>query len=165
MTLDVVSRFAVDEDPGPAGHPRFKPLNLIWIRGGDALLVTLASAAEVRAFSPNGRLEGSISVGEMPTQVAVTDDGFDAVVVNRLAGSLSLIDLATLTERVRVLLPDAPNPHGVALRGDGAVAFVSFEGTVESPGGALAVELETGEVLWRTEAGSYTLGVAYRSLP
>jgi DNA-binding beta-propeller fold protein YncE len=162
VTLEIVSRFPVDAQTGPAGQPRLKPLNLVWIRDGDALLVTLASAHEVRAFSTEGRTEGSVPVGEMPTQVALTPGGSAAVVVNRMGGSLSLVDVPTLTERARIPLPDAPNPHGVALRPDGRVAFVSFEGTVESAGGAVAVDLETGDVLWRTEAGSYTLGIAFR---
>jgi DNA-binding beta-propeller fold protein YncE len=161
-TLEVLSRFTVDAQPGPAGQPRFKPLNLVWIRGGDALLVTLASAHEVRAFTTDGRPEGSVAVGDMPTQLALTPGGSTAVVVNRLGGSLTLVDVPTLTERARIPLPDAPNPHGVALGAEGRVAFVSFEGTVESAGGAVAVDLATGEILWRTEAGSYTLGVAFR---
>jgi DNA-binding beta-propeller fold protein YncE len=134
----------------------------VWIRGGDALLVTLASAHEVRAFTTDGRPEGSVAVGDMPTQLALTPGGSTAVVVNRLGGSLTLVDVPTLTERARIPLPDAPNPHGVALGAEGRVAFVSFEGTVESAGGAVAVDLATGEILWRTEAGSYTLGVAFR---
>lgn len=164
VTLDVVSRFPVDSQPGPAGEPRFKPLNLVWIRDGDALLVTLASAHEVRAFGHDGGMEGSVAVGEMPTQVALTPSGAAALVVNRMGGSLSVVDVLALTERARIPLPDAPHPHGVALRPDGRVAFVSFEGTVEGAGGALAVDLETGDILWRTEAGAYTLGVAYRPL-
>ena len=93
-----------------------------------------------------------------PTQLAATADG-RLVVVSR-SGSISVVDMASLSEVRRIELADAPFPHGVALSSDGHTAFVSFEGTVESLGGALAVDIDSGRVRWRMRAGAYTLGIA-----
>jgi DNA-binding beta-propeller fold protein YncE len=162
-TLAVQARFPVDPRPGPPGHPRFKPLNLVWARDGGSIIATMNLSNEVRAFRPDGTETARASVGAMPTQIALTPDGAATVVVNRMGGSLSVLDTGSLLEAGRIPLPNAPHPHGVALDPGGRVAFVSFEGTVEGSGGAVAVDLTTGELLWKTEAGAYTLGIAYRA--
>jgi len=158
-SIDVLARFAVGTDPGDPGSPRYRPLNLVWSVTGDALFVTLAMGDAVGVYDPAGTPLGRVAVGEMPTQLALSPDGSFLVVVNRLGGSLSVIDTETLLERSRIVLPDAPHPHGIALGGDGRVAYVSYEGTVESAGGALAVDLVAERVVWRTAAGAYALGV------
>jgi DNA-binding beta-propeller fold protein YncE len=60
------------------------------------------------------------------------------------------------------VLADDPHPHGVALSPDGSTAFVTHEGTTRSTGGVTAVRLSDGAVLWRTAAGVFTLGIAWR---
>lgn len=159
-SLEVEARFPVDPDPGPPGRPRFKPLNGVWSPDGEILYVSLAQAGQVRAFDSGGRLLGTVDAGDGPTQVAITLDGARLVVAGRGSGSLRVVDAVSLRPERTISLPDAPHPHGVALSGYGTTAFVTYEGTVQEPGGVLAVDLGSGEVLWRREAGFYTLGIA-----
>jgi len=81
-------------------------------------------------------------------------------VANRGDGSVSLVGLSPLIERRRIDL-GVDHPHGVALSPDGGTAFVGFEGATTSLGGVVALEIATGEVLWRRRAGRYDLGVIY----
>jgi len=37
---------------------------------------------------------------------------------------------------------------------------VTYEGDTRTLGGVVAIDVDTGEILWRTEVGSFTLGVA-----
>lgn len=164
-SLEERVRFSVAADPGSAGSPVYKPLNLVWSKDGDAIYVTLAVAGLVRAFSPEGDDLGSVRVGAGPTQLALSPDGGTLVVANRGDASASIVDARTLSERLRVPLSGAPHPHGVVLDGQGGTAFISYEGTIRTPGGVVAVELESGTVLWRTEVGLYTLGVALLEQP
>lgn len=159
-SLDVLARFPTREDPGPPGNPLDKPLNVVWSGDGSRLFVSLTLGGAVAAFTPQGQPLGRVAVGGGPTQLARRSRDGALVVVNRGDGSLSVVDGTSLTELSRIPLEAAPFPHGVALNHDGRIAYVSYEGTVEGPGGAVAVELDSGRVLWRTSAGSYTLGVA-----
>jgi DNA-binding beta-propeller fold protein YncE len=55
-------------------------------------------------------------------------------------------------------------PAQIALTRDGrtlSVAFISYEGDVNGRGGVVAIDLPSGEIIWASEAGSYTLGIAY----
>ncbi|MCK5449095.1 MAG: hypothetical protein KAJ43_13170, partial [Gemmatimonadetes bacterium] len=72
----------------------------------------------------------------------------------------SLVDTSLLIETARIPL-GAEHPHGVALDAAGQRAFVSCEGTPQTAGRAVAVDLEAESILWSAEAGAYTLGAAY----
>lgn len=163
-SLSEIHRWTVDSLGGPPGAPRFKPLNLVWTPNGDRLFVTMHNAGLVRGFTPDGQETGSVEVGAGPAQIAVSPDGRTLVVPNRGDRSLSIVDAATLTERARVEL-GVPHPHGVALSADGQLAFVTTEGDTESLGSVVAVEVHSGDIVWRTTAGSYTLGIAYWAPP
>ena len=52
-----------------------------------------------------------------------------------------------------------PAPHGVVADRLLPVAYVTYEGATDGPGGVTGIDLETGNVLWTTPAGVYTLGV------
>jgi DNA-binding beta-propeller fold protein YncE len=159
-TLDQISRFFVDESPGPAGEPRHRPLNAAWSPDGAWLFVTLHQAGLVRAFTPDGVPGASVMVGDGPAQLAVTADGATIITANRLDGSVSLIDAAGFLERARIPIGES-FPHGVAVAADGSTAFVTFEGSTTTPGGAVGIDLAEDRILWKTTAGSATLGVAY----
>lgn len=160
-TLAELARFYVDATPGVPGEPRFKPMNLVWAPDGETLYVTLHHAGVVRRFGVgDGRAVGSAATGAGPGQIAITADGRTLVVPNREDRSVSVVDVRTLRERMRVRI-DGAHPHGVALADDGRTAFVSYEGDTRTQGGVAAIDLETGSVRWRTETGAFTLGVVY----
>jgi YVTN family beta-propeller protein len=159
-TLQERGRFTAGPEAGPAGQPALKPLNLDWSPDGEVIWVGLHLAAAVRAFRPDGEIIGTVSVGNRPAQIALTPDGGTLVIANRGEASLSLVDTETLTETARVPL-GAEHPHGIALDEPGLRAFVSCEGTPQTSGRAVAVDLASESVLWSAEAGAYTLGAAY----
>lgn len=159
-TLEVTSRFPVDASPGPAGEPRFRPLNVVWAPAGNTLFVTLHTAGLVRAFTLQGQIVGTASGGAAPAQIAITSDGRSLVVPQRGDGTLSVVRVADMVETTRIALGVA-HPHGVAVTPDGGTAFVAYEGDVRTPGGVVRVDLAESAVAWRREAGAYTLGIAY----
>ena len=162
-TLAERGRFPAGPEAGPAGQPALKPLNLDWSPDGETLWVGLHLAGAVRAFRPTGEVVGTVSVGSRPAQLALTSDGATLVVANRGDASMSIVDTATLLETARIPL-GAEHPHGIALDDQGRRVFISCEGTPQTPGRAVAVDLDGGSVLWSVEAGAYTLGAAYASL-
>jgi DNA-binding beta-propeller fold protein YncE len=144
-TLAERGRFTAGPEAGPPGEPALKPLNLGWSPDGRTLII------------------GTVAVGNRPAQIALTSDGETLVVANRGDASLSLVDTDSLIETARIPL-QAEHPHGIALDDAHRLAFVSCEGTPQSAGRAVAVDLESESVLWSVEAGAYTLGAAYASL-
>ena len=159
-TLEERGRFAAGPDAGPPGQPALKPLNLAWSPDGDVIWVGLHLAGTVRAFRTSGEIVGTVAVGAGPAQIALTPDGATLVTANRGDASLSLVDTDSLIETARIPL-GAEHPHGIALDELGLRAFVSCEGTPQTTGRAVAVDLEAGSILWSVEAGAYTLGAAY----
>ncbi|UCF21268.1 MAG: YncE family protein [Gemmatimonadota bacterium] len=159
-SLGQVDRFFVDTLPGPAGLPRFKPLNLVWSPDGATLYVALHAAGEIRAFSIQGEPLGVAAVGPGPAQIAIADNGRTLVTANRNDASVSILRLPELQERARIDI-GRPHPHGVALGKGGKLAYVTYEGDVGSSGGVVAIDLETMEPVWTAEAGAFTLGIVY----
>lgn len=159
-TLAERGRFTAGPEAGPPGQPALKPLNLDWSPDGQTLWVGLHLAGSVRAFTLAGDVVGTVPVGNRPAQIALTADGRTLVVANRGDASVSLVDTGSLSETARIPV-GAEHPHGLALDDAGGRAFVSCEGTPQTPGRAVAVDLEAEAVLWSAPAGAYTLGAAY----
>ena len=92
------------QGPGP---------KLIVLNKEDATLVTVDPAT--------GKVLGRVATGEGPHEVAVSADGKTAVVGNYGAqtpgGTLSVIDLASMTETHRVDVTPLRRPHGVFFHG------------------------------------------------
>ena len=65
-----------------------------------------------------------------------------------------------MQEKARVNL-GAEHPHGLTLDDAGRTAFVATEGTTETQGRVIAVDLETGQLLWDSPAEGYALGAMY----
>lgn len=162
-TLAEVARFPVDENPGAPGSPSFKPLNVVWSGDADTLFVSLHLAGEVRLFDLEGRQLGSVGVGAGPAQLALSPDGGTLVTANRKDQSASIVNVRTLREQ-RVPIEGA-HPHGVTIEPEGRIAFLTYEGDVQHAGGVVAIDLDSGTVVWQAEAGAYTLGVAYALAP
>jgi YVTN family beta-propeller protein len=158
-SLREVARFSVGETASPETPSPLGPLNVVWAPDGARMFVTLSRAAQVRAFTPRGERAGSVDVGTGPAQLAITPDGVTIVTANRGDRSVSLIDAAPLTERARIPIGGA-FPHGVAIEPTGRVAYVTFEGATDTPGGVVAIDLAQGTVRWKVDAGVRTLGVA-----
>jgi DNA-binding beta-propeller fold protein YncE len=159
-TLEERSRFAVDVAPGSPGSPAHRPLNLVWSPSGDLIYVVLQEAGEVRAFTVDGELRGSVGVGAGPAQLALSDDGRTMVTANRRDGSVSVIDVPELIERARLSV-GVVHPHGVTLSTDARRAYITYEGDPLTPGGVVAVDIDQLETVWNTEAGAFTLGIIY----
>ncbi len=166
-SLQVENRFAAGHDPGPAGSPRYKPLNLSWSPDGAFLHVTLSAAGTLRTFSRVGEPVAELAVGAGPAQLASTADGQLLVTANRLDESASIIRVTPASSGTPILAETrrvdlgVPFPHGVAMTPEGELAFITWEGDTGRRAGVLAMSTATGNVEWRTEVGAYVLGVAY----
>jgi len=143
---------------GGAGSDRSGPLNVVWSPDGGRVYAALHAAGAIVGWDSTGAEVLRVATGAGPAQLALTPDGQTLVVANRSDGSLSILDLPAGVERARVPLA-AEHPHGVALSRDGRWAFVSYEGSADGRGGVVAVRLSDGAIVWKTPAGSYTLGV------
>lgn len=135
-----------------------KPMNVVWSPDASRIYAALHHAGVVAAWDTTGHEVARIGVGAGPMQLGMTPDGTALVVANRDDGSVSIVDLTRGVERARVRL-GADHPHGVAVSADGHWAFVTYEGTVTTRGGVIAVRVGDGSVAWRTPAGIFTLGV------
>jgi DNA-binding beta-propeller fold protein YncE len=164
-SLQTVVRVPVERDlegGDPGVGLRTKPLNVVWGPEGQNVYVTLHLVDKVVAIdrSGDGTTIKSVAIGAGPAQLALTPSGETLVVANRADGSMSLVDRLELVERRRIDL-GVTHPHGVAISSDGLTAFVSYEGDTESNGGVVAVDLATGDIVWRRAVGQYHLGVMY----
>lgn len=169
-TLDVVHRVALGPRPGVAGtpdpgNPLLRPMNVAWAPDSERVWVTLMRQGAVAAVDTTGTERGRGATPRGPTQIAVTPDGRRLVVPAREDFLAVVLDAETLETVQRIVLADGPHPHGVALSPDGSTAFVTNEGTTRSAGGVTAVRLDDGAVVWRTEVGVFTLGIAWRPAP
>jgi hypothetical protein len=95
---------------------------------------------------------------DRPVQVAVNRTSSVMATANRGDGTVTL---SYADSSMRTVAIEGAHPHGVALAGDPVVAYVTFEGDTQTLGGVVAIDVTSGDILWRTEVGVFTLGVAY----
>lgn len=158
--LGVVERVSLA--PAGAAHARpARPMNVAWSGDGERLYVTLMGA-DVVAELPKPSAPGAVRYHPgtaAPTQIETS--GGLLVVADRSRNTVSLLD----PEAGEVVTAPVPgdHPHGVAVAAGGGTAFVTWEGDPRTPGGVLALDVETGRVLWSRPLGIYTLGVAVLS--
>jgi YVTN family beta-propeller protein len=130
-----------------------------------------------------GASSATIPTGAGPHEVEVTADGRAAVVTNygsQSAGnSLSVIDLATRKERVRVDLGELRRPHGLAVAGqqmyftaedakhigrlDTASGKVDWRFATNQERTHMIVASRDGRTLFTTNMGSHTVSIIERS--
>jgi YVTN family beta-propeller protein len=86
-------------------------------------------------------LNRRVAVGKRPINVVTTPDGRSALVANLDDGTISVINLASLTVSQTISLPPlngfAMRPSGIAILPDGSKAYVADH--VDLPGGAVYV--------------------------
>lgn len=143
------------KNAGPA-----KPMNLAWSPDEARLYVTLMAQNAVEVFdSDSGASLGWVAVGAGPAQIAVSPDGSLLAIASRGSATVSLVDPSALTERRRISVP-AEHPHGITFDSRGEGIYVTYEGTVDTPGGVLALD-RSGDLRWQTPGGTFTLGIAF----
>jgi YVTN family beta-propeller protein len=83
-----------------------------------------------------------IPVGAGAYNVEPSPDGRWAIVTNKKAQSVSLVDAQTLAEVARIPT-SKPLPHGVAYAPDGTAAFISAESIGADPGAVDVIDIKT----------------------
>ena len=134
-------------------------MNASWSDDGQLLFVSLMGRGAVARIDLGSGVVSRLEVGAQPAQVAVA--GERLIVAERGARSVTVLDPSKLSGLL-VTSPGA-HPHGVARSPDGRVAYVTYEGDVDSEGGVWAFDIVTGAFLWERPLGIYTLGIAYSS--
>jgi YVTN family beta-propeller protein len=94
-----------------------------------------------------------IEVGRDPRSVAITPDNIRVLVVNRADGTLSMVDLQTMT--VTATYAVGLLPYGVVAPDD-ISAWITLEGTDE----VVRIELATGKILTRISVPDAPTGLA-----
>jgi len=152
---EVSARHALTDDAGSS----VRPMNAVWTADGHRVLVSLMGRASIMDLDLSTGDRTEIPCGAGPAQLELSPDGTWLVVANRGAASVSLIRLES-GETVTVDIPGG-HPHGVAFGNDPDVAYVTYEGDVNTPGGVVALDIPSGSILWHTPLGVFTLGVAF----
>ncbi|MCA1748428.1 MAG: YncE family protein [Parasphingopyxis sp.] len=109
------------------------------------------------------RLEGlsSVDVGNFPIRVAVTPDGGTVIVSNAMDGTLSLVDAETLDVRTIAVSGEGLAMQVTILLGsDGRTLYAAETGRQQ----VAVVDLETGEVLRRYQAGEGSDGLGISAI-
>jgi YVTN family beta-propeller protein len=117
----------------------------LWVVNPDADSVTRVDTRTLEAAAPR-------AVGREPWAVSVTPSGL-VVVMNRLGGSLTLLDGGSRSD-----VPVGPEPGGLALSLDGSHAYV----TVSSADEVAVVDLRLRQVVRRVPVGRVPWAVAVR---
>ena len=94
-------------------------------------LSTFVIVAVLTIFTPTyvhaDSVEGSISVGTSPTEIAITSDNATAYVTNYISDNISVIDLAT--NQVTNTISVGSSPWGIVLSPDNSKAYVALAGS------------------------------------
>jgi len=154
-TLEVRARHALTDEPGSG----IRPMNAAWRADGRRLFVSLMGRGSVADLDVSTGEWTETSSGARPAQLELSPDGAWLLVANRGAASVSLVAQSD-GRTVTVEVPGA-HPHGVAFGRTSDVAYVTYEGAVDTPGGVVAVDVLSGSILWHVPLGVFTLGVAF----
>jgi YVTN family beta-propeller protein len=123
--------------------------------GGRLYVVDAAGDALVEIDPDAGAVTRRLVVGRTPESLALSPDGRTAAVANARSADLSLVDLASFTERARVPLPGAP--VRVLYSPDGRTLAVSLNDT----GRVLLLDPASAGVRASIPAGERPDGLAF----
>jgi YVTN family beta-propeller protein len=104
-----------------------------------------------------------VAVGKKPVSVVVTPDGRSALVANSDDGTISVINLASLTVSQTISLPPLNGfpmrPSGIAILPDGSKAYVTDH--VDLPGGAVyVIDFTTMKFSTMFDVGGFPASIA-----
>jgi DNA-binding beta-propeller fold protein YncE len=161
------ARFSVG-DPGdrgasPAagaadlGRMSARPLNAAWTTPSE-FVVTLQGTGGLSTLDTTRGVIGFGFAADRPAQVTVSQTTGALAIANRGEGTVTLSLDGSSVKKVSI---EGAHPHGVAFGEHANVVYVTFEGDTRTRGGVVAIDVATAAVLWRTEVGVFTLGVAY----
>jgi YVTN family beta-propeller protein len=115
-------------------------------------LSTFVIVAVLTIFTPTyvhaDSVEGSISVGISPAQIAITSDDSTAYVTNSDSHSISVINLATNQVTNTISVGALSSPWGIVLSPDNSKAYVALSGL----DGVAVIDLSTATI-------THTIGV------
>lgn len=137
----------------------------------DGALVWIGSNKEktVSVFDPTaGVIVATLDGFGFPYRMAVTPDSRAAILSDPASGEIRIVDVATLEERHRIVvpkdgilptaeIPDSPAPEGIALSGDSRMAYVSLQGKNQ----AVAIDIQSGAIVAVFDTGGWPDGIAY----
>jgi YVTN family beta-propeller protein len=153
----------------PGQQAIHEPYQSVLSSDGMMLFVTCRKSGQVRVVDlAQGKVVDSITVGARPLILNITPDGKEIWVPNQASDNVSIIDVAT-----RAVVATIPNigkqPHGVAFKSNGTVAYISCENqTGEAhhpttgsriPGLVYPVVVATRFVGEPIEVGSFAAGI------
>ena len=167
VALSPAADGAAPDAPDPASladapaTPLAQPLNVAWAPDSGRLWATLFRAGAVVAIDTAGVEVGRAPVRSGPADLTVTPDGRRLLVTLRNDFLVAVLDALTLEQTGRIVVADAPNPHGVVVSPDGATAYIAHEGTARSPGGVTAIQIADGRVVWHHTGGAFTLDLRW----
>ncbi len=98
----------------------------------------------LRATADRLTLDGEIATGKSPSGIAVTPDGATLLVANRESDSVSVIDVASRTERRRIAV--GTHPFGLTLAPDATRAYTANVLSDDVSAIDIAAGRETGRV-------------------
>ena len=93
---------------------------------GSLVLATSSGSDTVYAYDKLGKLLSMISVGETPKGVKIHPDGNMAIVANEKSGTISVIDVDSLTVTKEIKIGKVP--HNIRFDSQGNTAYVTLQG-------------------------------------
>lgn len=139
------------------GDPGTRPLNAAWTTATE-FVVTLQGTGGLTTLNVTAGVIGFGFAADRPAQVTVSETTGVLAIANRGDGTVTLSLAGSPEKRVPI---EGAHPHGVAFGKDPNVVYVTFEGDTGTRGGVVAIDIAAAEVVWHTEIGVFTLGVAY----
>ncbi|MDZ7813044.1 MAG: hypothetical protein U5L74_07960 [Ideonella sp.] len=122
------------------------PRGIKWRADGQSAWVTGMGSDNVIIVDANGGRLGQISVGEGPTGLALDETRSRAYVLNRFSASISVIDLQSRVEQMRVPFFD-PTPE-VVKKGRPLLYSTKFSGTGHTSCASCHVDAKTDRLAW-----------------